>query len=90
MNDGDLLDDRGPKRFSWIFFSSMLLAAVSLGVVGVFPALVPETFMALRELIFVDILKELFGIVGKPNPRAREAQADYTRLALAIGVLKLH
>ena len=79
-----------PEAFLLDFHSGMLLAPMSLGVVGVFPALVSEAFMALRELIFVDVLEELFGIVGKSNPRAEEAQADYARLALAIGVLKLH
>jgi hypothetical protein len=68
-------------QFSSVFFSSMLLAPVALGVVSVYPALVPETFVALRELILVDVLEEPFGVVGEPHPRAEEAQADYARLA---------
>jgi hypothetical protein len=61
-----------------------------LEVVGVCPPLVPETFVMLSKLVFVDVLEELLGAVGKPDPRTGEAQASYTRLALAIGVLKLY
>jgi hypothetical protein len=61
-----LLDNRGPKRFSSVCFFGVPSASVALGVVGVHTALVPEAFVALRELIFVDILEELFGVVGKP------------------------
>jgi hypothetical protein len=58
-------------------------------VVCVYPAPVPETFVALRELVLMDVLEELLGVVGEPYPRAEEAQADYARFALAISVLKL-
>ena len=44
------------------------LRLVSLWVVSVYPALVPEAFVALREFILVDVREELPRGVGKPNP----------------------